>query len=118
MDRVRISELRVDAVIGVHAWEQRIRQPLIFSLDMATDIRAAAADDDLYKTLDYAAISERIRTITGQTRHALIETLAEQIATVIREEFGVTWLRLDLRKPGAVPKADHVAVVIERGERP
>lgn len=118
MDRVRISELRVDAVIGVHAWEQRILQPLIFSLDMATDIRAAAADDDLHKTLDYAAVSERIRTITGQTRHALIETLAEQVATVLREEFAVAWLRLELRKPGAVPKADHVAIIIERGDRP
>lgn len=115
MDIVRISALRVEAVIGVHAWEQRIRQPLVFNLDMATDIRPAAGADDLDQTLDYAAISECIRKLVANSRYALIETLAEQVAQTIREDFGVGWLRLELRKPGAVADAQHVAVVIERG---
>ncbi|MCK8515397.1 dihydroneopterin aldolase [Methylonatrum kenyense] len=117
MDIVRISALRVEAVIGVHAWEQRIRQPLVFDLDMGTDIRPAANDDDLGRTLDYAAISERIRALVASSRYALIETLAERVVAAIRDEFGVAWLRLELRKPGAVGGAQHVAVIIERGQR-
>lgn len=115
MDIVRISALRVDAVIGVHDWEQRIRQPLVLNLDMATDIGPAASDDNLGLTLDYAAISERIQALVAASRYALIETLAERIAAAIRDEFSVTWLRLEVRKPGAVAGAQYVAVVIERG---
>jgi dihydroneopterin aldolase len=33
-------------------------------------------------------------------------------------EFQVTWLRLRLSKPGAVPQAKEVGVLIERGGRP
>jgi dihydroneopterin aldolase len=33
-------------------------------------------------------------------------------------EFGVRWLRLRLAKPTAVPAAQEVGVIIERGERP
>jgi len=48
----------------------------------------------------------------------LVETLAERIAIIVREEFGVPWLRLRLSKPGAVRGARDVGVVIERGEKP
>ena len=48
----------------------------------------------------------------------LVETLAEQCAAMIREEFGVAWVRLKLSKPGAVTGARNVVVLIERGVRP
>jgi dihydroneopterin aldolase len=47
----------------------------------------------------------------------LIETLAERIADIVREEFGVPWLRLRLGKPGAVTGSRDVGVIIERGQR-
>ena len=36
---------------------------------------------------------------------------------MLRDEFGVAWLRLKLSKPGAVRGARAVGVVIERGTR-
>ena len=42
---------------------------------------------------------------------------SEQIADIVLQEFSVSWLRLRLGKPGAVPKAKDVGVIIERGER-
>jgi dihydroneopterin aldolase len=47
-----------------------------------------------------------------------VETLAERCAAVIRDEFGVPWVRLRLDKGKAVTDADGVGVIIERGERP
>ena len=44
----------------------------------------------------------------------LIEGLAEAIAATLIAEFGIRWLRLRLAKPGAVPWADDVGVLIER----
>jgi len=115
MDRVLIEALAVETVIGVYDWERTIRQRLVIDLEMATDIRPAAAGDDLTHTLDYAAISARIQTYADDSQFELVETFAERLAALLREEFGIPWLRMTVRKPGAVPEAKAVGVRIERG---
>ena len=47
----------------------------------------------------------------------LVETLGERVAERVRQDFGVSWLRLTLRKPGSVRAAREVGVIIERGSR-
>jgi dihydroneopterin aldolase len=115
MDIVYIRDLRIDTFIGIYDWEQQLRQTLSIDLDMATDVAATAAADDIAKTLDYGAISERLQAMIENQHFALLESLAEQIAAVLRDEFQVRWLRLRLGKPGAVPAAADVGIVIERG---
>ena len=44
----------------------------------------------------------------------LVETLAEHVAMLILEEFGVAWVRIVLSKPGAVRNSRDVGVAIER----
>lgn len=114
-DQILIEGLQLETVIGVYDWERSIRQALRLDLRLATDIRPAAASDDLSQTLDYKAISDRIIDFVEGTQHQLVETLAEQIAQLVMAEFGVTGLRLKLSKPGALPRADNVAVCIARG---
>nr|WP_239032124.1 dihydroneopterin aldolase [Modicisalibacter sp. MOD 31.J] len=110
-----IEGLTVETVIGAYAWERTIRQTLELDLELATDIRPAAAGDELDRTLDYAAISERILAFAAASDFALVETFAERLATLLREEFAIAWLRLTVRKPGAVAQARAVGVSIERG---
>ncbi|MGB8714053.1 MAG: dihydroneopterin aldolase [Onishia taeanensis] len=116
MDCVLIEALEVDTVIGVYDWERDILQRLVLDLELATDIRPAAADDDIAKTLDYAAISERVAAFAGEHDFALVETFAERLAATLREEFGIAWLALTVRKPGAVASASAVGVRITRGK--
>ncbi|ANF58543.1 dihydroneopterin aldolase [Halotalea alkalilenta] len=116
MDRILIEGLEFDAVIGVYDWEKRIHQRLRLDLELGWDIRPAAAGDDLSQTLDYAAISERITTFATKHHFELVETFAERIATLLKEDFGIDSVRLTLRKPGAVANAQSVGVRIERGE--
>ncbi|UTA47504.1 dihydroneopterin aldolase [Simiduia sp. 21SJ11W-1] len=117
-DRIYIEGLRTETVIGVYDWERSLRQELVFDVCLATDIRPAAKADDITQTLDYKKISDRIIAFTEATDHQLIETLAEQVASLIQAEFGVHWLSLKLSKPGALPRARNVAVYIERGTTP
>ncbi|PJF33565.1 MAG: bifunctional dihydroneopterin aldolase/7,8-dihydroneopterin epimerase, partial [Phototrophicales bacterium] len=53
MDIVFIEQLEVLTTIGVFDWEKEIKQKLVFDLELGTDIRQAAASDDLKDTLDY-----------------------------------------------------------------
>jgi dihydroneopterin aldolase len=117
MDIVYIRALAIETVIGIYAWERGVKQQVIIDLDMATDIRAAAASENIADALDYHAISVRLGEFVGAGSFLLIETLAERCAELVMREFKVRWLRLRLAKPGAVPAASAVGVVIERGER-
>ena len=118
MDRVFIEGLEVDTVIGAYDWERGIRQTVALDVEMAFDNRVPAASDDIVHTLDYKAVSKRLISFVEASNFGLVETLAEQCAAIIREEFGVAWVRLKLSKPGAVTGARNVGVLIERGERP
>lgn len=117
MDVIFITDLRIDTTIGIYDWERRIKQTVVLDLEMAVDCRKAAMTDTVDNTLDYKAITKRLIEFVSSSEYQLVETLAERSAEVIREEFGVPWLRLRLNKPGALRGARDVGVTIERGTR-
>ncbi|NBC13626.1 MAG: dihydroneopterin aldolase [Gammaproteobacteria bacterium] len=118
MDIVFLRQLRIETVIGIYDWEKAIKQPVVLDVEMASDNAKAAASDHIEDALDYKAISKRLKQFVGDARFELVETLAERCAAIIRDEFGVPWVRITLDKIGAVTDAAGVGVVIERGERP
>ena len=118
MDIVFIEDLRIETVIGIYDWERQIRQVVALDLEMAFDNRKPAASDKIVDTLDYKAVSKRLIAFVEAAHYELVETLAEECARIVRDEFGVSWLRLRLAKPGAVRGSKAVGVVIERGKKP
>jgi dihydroneopterin aldolase len=114
MDRVFIENLTIETVIGIFDWEREIRQTVALDLEMAFDIRRAAASDQIEDTLDYKAVAKRLIHFVEQSEFQLVETLAERCADIVLTEFPVGWLRLKLSKPGAVRGSSAVGVVIER----
>jgi len=118
VDVVYIRDLRIETVIGIFGWEREVRQTVSLDLEMAADIRAAAASDRIEDALDYKAVAKRIIAHVQESRCQLVERLAEEVARIVTEEFGVPWVRLRLSKPGALRGAADVGLVIERGSRP
>jgi|TARA_R110000823_G_scaffold181672_11_gene313983 dihydroneopterin aldolase len=116
-DSVLIEGLAVEAIIGVYDWEREVSQRLLVDLEMAWDNRAPAASDDVSDALNYALVSERVSDYLVEARPQLLETAAEGIAGLLQSAFNVRWVKLTLRKPGAVPAAAAVGVRIERGSR-
>jgi dihydroneopterin aldolase len=117
MDTIFLRDLRIRTIVGIWEWERRMPQVVSLDLDMATDIRKAAGSDHIDDTLDYKAVTRRIKSFVADSRFNLIETMAEQIAGIILTEFGVPWVRVAVHKPWAIRGARDVGVVIERGSR-
>ncbi len=117
MDIVFLHDLTIETIIGIYDWERKEKQSIILDLDMAADIRRAAASDAIEDTLNYKAVAKRLIEFVGQSEYQLVETLAERVAEIVLTEFGVKWLRLRVNKKGAVRYAGDVGVIIERGER-
>jgi dihydroneopterin aldolase len=118
MDIIFLSELKVDTIIGIWEWERRIRQTVVIDLEMSADIARAAATDEVADTLNYKSVAKRIQGFVSESSFQLVETLAERIAGIIRDEFDVAWVKVRVNKPGAIRGSKDVGVLIERGERP
>ena len=118
MDKIFLDELKIDTIIGIWDWERKIRQTVVVDLEMSADIAKAAATDEVVDTLNYKAVAKRLQAFVGDSSFQLVETLAENIARIIRDEFDVTWVRVKVHKPGAIRGSKDVGVEIERGERP
>lgn len=118
MDIVYIRDLRIETIIGIFEWEREVLQTVSIDLEMASDIRPAAASDDINDALDYKAISKRVIQFVSENHFLLVERLAEELAAAVMSEFGVPWLKLRLSKPGALRGAADVGLIIERGVKP
>ena len=116
MDKIYLTELKVDTVIGIWEWERRIRQTVVIDLEMSADIRRAAATDSVDDTLNYKSVAKRIQAFVADSSFQLVETLAERIAAIVRDEFDVAWVKVRVNKPGAIRGSRAVGVIIERGE--
>lgn len=118
MDIVYIRDLRIDTIIGIFDWEREVKQTVSLDLEMAADIRRAAATDDIQYALNYKAVSKRIITHVENSSCLLVERLAEEVTDIVLNEFNVPWVRLRLSKPGALRGSQDVGLIIERGEKP
>ena len=117
MDTIFLRDLRVKAIVGIWEWERRMPQVISIDLEMAADIRRAAARDHIDATLDYKAVSKSVTRLVQESGCQLVETLAERIAELVMGEFGVPWVRVAVHKPFAIRGSRDVGVCIERGTR-
>ena len=114
MDKVFIEALEIETVIGIYDWERKVRQPLLFDVEMGFDNRVPAGSDAIADTLNYKSVSKRLIAFVSESSFQLVETLAERCAALILDEFGVAQVRIKLSKPGAVRGARAVGVIVER----
>jgi 7,8-dihydroneopterin aldolase/epimerase/oxygenase len=114
MDKIFLSQLSVECIVGIWDWERRVKQTVIIDVELAADIRKAAATDHIDDTIDYKRVAKRLLSFVGESQFQLVETLTEAIAKVIVTEFGVSWVKVRLNKRGAIRGARDVGIEIER----
>lgn len=114
MDKIFLSQLSVECIVGIWEWERRVKQTVVIDVELAADIRRAAATDSIEDTIDYKRVAKRLLAFVGESQYQLVETLTEQIARVIVTEFGVSWVKVRLNKRGAIRGARDVGIEIER----
>lgn len=114
MDKIFIHALKAEAIIGIFDWERQVRQTVLVDVEMGADIRKAALTDGIEHTLNYKRVAKQVLAFVEGSKFQLVETLAEHLAMLVLEEFGIEWVRIVLSKPGAVRGSKDVGVVLER----
>ena len=113
MDQIIISDLEVFYPVGVTGEERAHPQRLLLTVELFTDLSAAAVTDDLRRTIDYYAVSHRLLRFGDGRSWKLIESLASDIAGILVAEFKPAKVSVEVKK-FIIPEARYVSVRIER----
>ena len=113
-DRIKISGLRANCIVGVDESERLAPQPVEIDIALEVDLATAGASDDIADAVDYRSLTEAVVSAVESSSYLLIEALATRVAKVCLADNKVEAVEVTLRKPGALPMADYAAVVIRR----
>ena len=113
MDIIEIDALRLRCEIGFSAHEVGVKQDVVLTLRIGTDIQRAAQTDDPADAFNYRTVTKAIIAHVESSRYKLVETLAESVAQIVIQH-GAPWVQVRVHKPGALRFADSVGILIER----
>ena len=114
---IRIDQLKIRALIGVHEWERTIRQDVGLTLEVEFD-GSQVSHDRIATTIDYEELAGRVVAAVEQSSYYLVESLARQVANLIMQDPRIRRTTVEVSKLHALEKADRVTVIhtVRRGE--
>ncbi len=101
LDRISVEGIRVNGYHGVLDTERSTGQVFLADVVAHVSTRAAAARDDLSKTVNYSDIADKAAAVLGGDPSFLIEAVAEHIALAVLEMEGVYCVDVRVHKPQA-----------------
>jgi dihydroneopterin aldolase/2-amino-4-hydroxy-6-hydroxymethyldihydropteridine diphosphokinase/dihydropteroate synthase len=79
-DRITVSSIIVDCVVGVRPEERIKLQPVIVALTLFLDTSECGRSDDLNETVDYSALAKRAARVCREAQAYTLEALASLLA--------------------------------------
>ena len=114
MNRIFITDLRLETRIGVYEWEQHLAQTIRLDLDITLPSDKPFTSGKLEDALDYAAVVARIKTFASDNPYPLLERFTEAIAQIVLTEFGARGVKVRVAKLAALPGVKEIGIEIER----
>ena len=102
-----------------HNWyfwlgERKVKQEVSIDMEFPFDCKRAAKTDSIEDTVDYKTICKGVIKFVEESSFQLQESLAEGIASLVKDTYGVESIKLRVSKPGALRGAKDVGLIIHR----
>jgi len=111
---LKLENIDVDCVIGERPDERERLQNLRIGVSLTVS-DTAAETDDLADTVDYAMLTEKIRTALIAAKCRMIERAAKVVCDVCLGDPKVSFVRASVAKSGAIPHLASAEAVYEQG---
>ncbi len=114
LGEIIIDELQVTTIIGCMDSERTTKQPLTISVAIQYDMQDAAKTDTIEKALNYAQLSEDIKTYVETSQHYILEALAQKIFEIIFNYPQALKASLFIYKPNAISYTKRVGIKLSQ----
>ena len=119
-DSIQLNGMSFYGYHGVSEAERELGQRFVVDLEIYRDLSLAGESDNLDDTVNYTNLYKIVKKIVEDSRHELLESLAESITKRVLEEFTVDSVKLTVKKPSVPIKGsllDYAGVTIFREQK-
>lgn len=111
---LKIKNLKLQTILGVHLWEEKINREIIINVEIESDFVKSLQSDDINDTIDYDLITTKIKNLIASKRFKLVETMAQNIMDEIMQDLRVKRCKIEIDKVGAIEAVESFSVTIEQ----
>lgn len=118
-DRILVPAIPLDARVGCTEAERRDPQPILVDIELRCDVGPVAKADAIESAIDYVSVRAHAERVVCERPYALIETIADGVASALLRAFDVEQVTVRVRKPSALAAFDvpWAGVEVVRGRR-
>lgn len=110
-----LHNLCVDCIVGIHPHEREETQYVFLDIELDSDFSEAAMSDAIHDAIDYTAVAAKVTTLLQERKFQLLESMVEEVAAMLLAlDFRIAAVRVEIRKPAAVPEAADSFVRVAR----
>ncbi len=110
---IKIKNLRLKTILGVHAWEETIDREIIINAEIETNEVASLASDNIDDTINYDEIIFKIKNLVKSKRFKLIEKMTAEILDKIMQDKRISRCKVEVDKVGVIDDVDSFSVTLE-----
>ena len=102
--KISLKDIQFNCILGTLPFEREKEQPVVLNISVWLDFSLAARNDDLIHSIDYAQLTDNIKTFIRNAKFQLEETLALETAKFILNNYPKAQMaEVSIRKPQAIP---------------
>lgn len=103
---IGLKNLHIECIVGIYPHEREGEQPLFVDVEVDHEFDRAARAEHVDETVDYDHLAALLTALATEKKYQLIETFAkEAIEAILGRWADVLGVRIEIRKPHAVPAA-------------
>lgn len=110
MAKVRITDLSLRTIIGIHDWERKKKQDVIINITLEYDSRQSRKLDSIKTAVDYRSLTKEIIDQVESSQFFLLESLGDFVLKIVMKNSKVKQATVRVDKPHALQFARSVSV--------
>jgi dihydroneopterin aldolase len=111
---IKIKNLRLKTIIGIHDWEKNIDRDIVINAEIHTNFNNALKSDKIEDAIDYDNIVNQIKNLVATNRYQLVEKMAQDMINNILEDKRINKCKLEIDKIGLNSSLESFSVIIEQ----
>ena len=111
-DQIILNGIKTNCIIGINLDERESKQEIIINLVIFHDF--SQLNDEIENTINYSAVYNFIKKFVENSKFYLIETLGNELADRLIQEFEINQLEIEVIKPLVFENGETVSVKLKR----